>query len=471
MNRLIRFGKQEWPLFLIWALMVTVYSCISIFRHWHFGSNAYDLGIFDQAIWDYSRFHKPECTINGHSNLLGDHFHPILALLAPVYWVIPRVEALLAIQAVLLTVPIFPIFLFGQKRFGRIPAYLFALSYVLLWEIQITAVFDFHEICFAVALVAFVIYFADEEKWVAFFVSLFLLMMTKEDMCLLAAFIGFYLVVKRQPWKGWSLMIAGFLFFLLEIKVLIPSLSDHGYQYWSYGQLGKGPFEAILTCLFHPLKIIGLLFFNLTKFHTYCYLFLPFLFLEFFSPLSILFVPLICERMFSDYWAYWVNDQYQYNGVIAPVIVLAAIDGLYRIAKRKNMKKKVIMAVTCVIFSANLFVALEPKYIFRKSLKAGNFKITEKEKFGYGVLGLIPPDVPVLAQSPLVPYLSHRKNIYMIGSFQGIIVPRFDYVIACDDMNTWPLGGKEDLNVILSALKKNGYSKYFEKNHWVILKK
>jgi hypothetical protein len=46
-----------------------------------------DLVIFDQAIWHLSRFERPESTVRGLSNLFGDHFHPLIALFAPLYWI------------------------------------------------------------------------------------------------------------------------------------------------------------------------------------------------------------------------------------------------------------------------------------------------------------------------------------------------------------------------------------------------
>ncbi len=66
-----------------------MYSDMSLFRHWHFQSNAFDLGNLDQAIWHYSRFERPECTIMSKWTYLGDHFHPILALFVPLFWVFP----------------------------------------------------------------------------------------------------------------------------------------------------------------------------------------------------------------------------------------------------------------------------------------------------------------------------------------------------------------------------------------------
>jgi Predicted membrane protein (DUF2079) len=64
-----------------------LFAGVSVYRHDRFASGGFDLGIFDQTIWGYSRFQVVANTIKGTPDLLGDHFHPILVLLAPAYWV------------------------------------------------------------------------------------------------------------------------------------------------------------------------------------------------------------------------------------------------------------------------------------------------------------------------------------------------------------------------------------------------
>src|SRR5262245_41393785 len=109
------------------AAFVAAYSLYGLFRHWHFGSSAYDLGIFDQAIWHLSRFEAPSSTVRGFSNLLGDHFSPILVVLAPLYWIAPAPEALIVAQAVLLAASIVPVWIFVRRRLPPGPAYALAI--------------------------------------------------------------------------------------------------------------------------------------------------------------------------------------------------------------------------------------------------------------------------------------------------------------------------------------------------------
>ncbi len=62
---------------LLCLFFFVLYGSLSVLRHQHFGTHAFDLSIFDQAIWHYSLFQAPASTVRGTANLLGDHFHPI----------------------------------------------------------------------------------------------------------------------------------------------------------------------------------------------------------------------------------------------------------------------------------------------------------------------------------------------------------------------------------------------------------
>src|SRR5712691_4256307 len=108
------------------ALMAAVaYAAISVYRHDHFASNAFDLGVQDQTVWGYSRLQTIPNTVAMIPNLLGDHFHPILAVVAPLYWIWDDARVLLVVQALLLAVAAIPIFWWARQRLGILPAIAF----------------------------------------------------------------------------------------------------------------------------------------------------------------------------------------------------------------------------------------------------------------------------------------------------------------------------------------------------------
>jgi uncharacterized membrane protein len=164
------------------CLFACGYALFGVFQHWSFGTS-YDLGIFDQAIWHLSRFESFASSISGFSNLLGDHFYPILGLFAPLYWIAPAPEKLIVVQALLLASSIVPVFLFLRSRLPHGPVALCS-AYGFFWGLQQTATSDFHEMALAPLLVATAILAMDRRNWTLLWTVCVLLMLVKEDLIL-----------------------------------------------------------------------------------------------------------------------------------------------------------------------------------------------------------------------------------------------------------------------------------------------
>ncbi len=249
-------------IFLLLLVLVDtfLFSAISILRHRRFES-AWDLAVFDQAIWLYSRGGAAYVTLrtNLPENLLGDHFHPLVALLAPVFWIVDRVEALLVAQGFLLALSVVPVFLFAERRHGKAVAWILGLAYSLYWPLQRTAEFEFHEVAIAVPLIAFAIYFIDLKARKGYFACLILLLFTKEDMPVLVAFFGIYLLLLRQYKDGLVSILAGAASFPLITKVVIPFFSGRAYRHWTYEQLGPNLSGALANMVKRPLLVFQLL--------------------------------------------------------------------------------------------------------------------------------------------------------------------------------------------------------------------
>ena len=69
--------------------------CVFALGFYHtFQTSSYDLVIFDQAVRSYAHFEPGISIVKGvhngfgpHFSVLGDHWSPILAALAPLYWI------------------------------------------------------------------------------------------------------------------------------------------------------------------------------------------------------------------------------------------------------------------------------------------------------------------------------------------------------------------------------------------------
>src|SRR5215207_9617729 len=100
-----------------WGLVITALlamsgalfmAAASLGRHAAYQSNAYDLGFFDQIIWNTSRGHFFETSFVKY-NFLGQHFDPVLLVFAAFYRLGAGVESLLiaaSLMASLAAVPL-----------------------------------------------------------------------------------------------------------------------------------------------------------------------------------------------------------------------------------------------------------------------------------------------------------------------------------------------------------------------------
>jgi uncharacterized membrane protein len=457
--------------------MAFLYSVLSIFRHWHFGSNAYDLGIQDQALWHYSRFEAPACTISGYANLLGDHFTPAVALLAPLYWIYRGPETLLVAQALLLTLPMVPLFFFAQKRLGSRAAYALAVVYSVLGGVQSAAEFDFHEVSLASAFLGLALYFYDEKKDRLFFACLLVVMMAKEDMILLAVAFGLLMAFQGRHKTGIALCLCAFALFALEVTVVIPWLAapHQGYEHWAYTALGPTPFTALQTCLLHPFRVMGTFFSSSTKCGTLFALFVPFFFTGLFSPFAFLTVPLLAERLLSDNPTFWGFNYAHYTAVVSVVIAFASADGLGRLAtrmKNPDSRGRLIGRLTLGMLVINLALLPVTHYSKLSALfKPSFYDLTESDLTGRQALNLIPPEASVLSQSPIVPHLSERQVTHMMDPTTLANGLGEDYVIASQKVAVWPFKDMGDVGKILEKVDKGPYLKVFDSNGWVVFKK
>lgn len=456
-------GKKHGLILLISFFFFLVYSALSIFKHLHFDSHAFDLGIFDQAIWHYSRFELPTSTIRGFENLLGDHFHPILILAAPLFWIWNDTRMLLLLQAALIAGSGIPVFLVAKQFFGRASAAFWTIAYYLFWGLQNAVAYDFHEIAFAVPLIAWGCYFVINKKWGFAAISVLPLLLVKEDLTFLVASFGIVFLLDRQWRLGVLLALSGGLWFLLVTKVLIPFINGgRKFGYWTYTQFGPDPFSAAATAFKRPLFVLENLFYPKAKLKTGFYFFAPFLFLPLLSPLIILAVPLVAERFLSTNQNYWFLD-FHYTATLSPIVAIAGIDSLSRLSK---IFKKRHMAEVASVAVMLISVYLLPRFPLSRLTQIDYWRLSQSDQIGQQMLEMIPDEASVVAQDTISPHLTHRKEIYELYPNS----PRADYVAANFNLVHFPTSNLE-YTAYLRSLREGGYDIVFSKGSWLLFAK
>ena len=183
-------------------------------RFRYLATRSWDLGIFEQAIRAYAHLHAPVVDLKGPGfNVLGDHFSPVTALLAPVYRVFPSPVTLLVAQAALFALSAVPVTRAAATPPRPTRGLALGLAYGLSWGIQRAVDFDFHEMCFAVPLIAFSLEALLAGRWRRALLWALPLVLVKEDLGVTVAAIALVVALRRPPHSPraalWALAVAG----------------------------------------------------------------------------------------------------------------------------------------------------------------------------------------------------------------------------------------------------------------------
>lgn len=235
--------------------LAAAYIAFVAWNHVHYETHAFDLGIFTQAIWHLGRFELPHSTVRDVANLFGDHFHPIIALIAPWTWIFPTDWVLVVGQAVLLALTLPATYaLARQLKIAPRVALIAAIAAGSAPGFAPALGFDVHEIAFAAPLIPLVFLFAEQRRWKFLAVTALLLLLTKESMGFYLAAIGLTVVIRRRFKAGLTLVGVGIVYTILVTSLVLPRLNpDEGFRHWErYEHLAASPVQMPVQLLAHP---------------------------------------------------------------------------------------------------------------------------------------------------------------------------------------------------------------------------
>jgi uncharacterized membrane protein len=441
------------------------YAWTAIYRHEHFGSNAYDLGLFDQAVWGYSRLEWIPNTVLRLPHTMGDHLHPILVLLAPLYWVWDDVRMLLIAQALLLAAAGIPIFLWTREQLGSAPALAFQAAYLVFWAVLGGSIFDFHELAFAAPIVSGALYATLTRRTGLLCAFVVLGLLTREDVALTFVGLALFILVAQRRWKlGAAIGAVSAAWFVFAFKVAIPALAGRAYAHWAYSRLGPDPASALAHLVAHPIDSARTFLTPRDKQIALANLFAPWLGLPLVSPLVLVMLPTLAARFFSDKPSHWAPQGFHYSLMLAPMLAFAAVDTTRRIVEHldgrpRRLVPPAIALLTLVVGLYFSFVRIEPLDELRRYTPPERIADIET------CLDTVPSDASVAATSALVPHLTHRRSIYVLDSRP---VPRTRFLAI--DASTWifPLD-HESLGRLVRRSLESGYGVRCSRGSTVVL--
>lgn len=248
----------------LWLMMLgaaAVLMLCSSLRHSLFQSNAYDLGIFDQAVYMISTGAEPFVSLIGF-HALGDHGAFVLYPLALLYKLFPSVYWLLAVQAIALASGAYFVWHlavdYGLKRSQAI-----ALGWVyLLYPVVFNAnLFDFHPEVMAVPALLGAIWAARRRHWLGFLAAVVLVLSCKAVLSLTIAALGLWLLLAQRRSFGFLALVLGVAWFGISTQVIIPAFSGEEAQaVGRYSYLGDSVLGIVQNLLLQPQRVLSYLF-------------------------------------------------------------------------------------------------------------------------------------------------------------------------------------------------------------------
>lgn len=316
------------PAAAVGALIAVLHAFWS-WRQWaRFDSPSWDLGIFTQLIQAYSRLEAPIVPIKGEGYmLLGDHFHPLLALLAPAYRLFPSGFTLLALQAAFLGLSAAILTRAATGLLGRWSAIAIGLAYGASWGLQTAVASQFHEIALAMPLLAASLCALLTGRHRAAAVWALPLLAVKEDLGLTVAAIGVVIAIRGSRRLGAALAAGGVAAFVLITSVVLPALNPDGV--WAYAEDSAG--SRLLSDPAGTLATIGEGLGTKAGMVTLSLAITAFLALR--SPILLVALPTYAWRLTSDVPYHWGTD-WHYSAPLMIIAMVALVDALNRLAER-----------------------------------------------------------------------------------------------------------------------------------------
>ncbi len=424
----------DWVPWLIALAVFAGYSIISLSRYLRLDPGSWDLGIFTEYVKQLAHLHAPVVNIHGAGfNLFGDHFQPIVGLIAPLFLIFPSAVTLLVVQALLTAVSVIPVSRAAEARLGTAAGRMIGAAYGLSWGLAQMIDFDFHEIAFAVPLLACSLSALLRGRTRAAVLWALPLVFVKEDQGFTVAALGIVLMIssvsrRREPgaerneafWGGLILAFWGIFWSALAIIVIIPHFNvAHAYPYWTDGGAVSPAGHAGPGTVLSQFGASWL-----AKLRTTLLILLPVAFLALGSPLSLVALPSLALRFVSTNNMYW-GDGFHYNATVMPILFLAAVDALSRLRQGDGHRwREIGTRWVAPAVMLGLAVAIVPKFPLSGVWQPATYQIDLHVQAEDAALARVPAGTTVEATLTMVAPLAARDDTYWIGT-AGNPAPRY----------------------------------------------
>ncbi len=447
------------------------YSILLLHKYWQFEFFYTDNVYFDSALWKVSQFQAPIVRHNlfGEINILGDHFHPTIFLFSLLYWLTSKQEVILFGMSLVYGISAFiGLMITWKLTKSTLVAVTLLFDYFLYMGTQNAMIYGFHELnlmplFFMLTLSA--IFF---QKWRLYWISLLLLLLTKETMAVVTFCIGIFMFFEFRDKRkiAFLTLIVSVIYYFAVTNYVIPGFTGK-FLYNQFESINN--IYDVVDKLINPREKLSTFFVSLSSFG-----FLPLL-----NPATL---PLVLEDFLIRYlFGIRGNVQYRlfyhYNLVLAPILFFASV---WTIRKWK-LRKKFYLFIPIMILTAFLFTIYYHRFspargplllVFNRDF----YQVTKNNAFLWELVEKTPRDGRIMTQNHLAYAFSH-DDVYLFPTYLHElrqINPKYivyDIREGQNPNNHFPISSGLIEEFANTLIKSGEYQVYFQKNTMNILKK
>src|SRR6478735_7580207 len=171
------------------------FCTLSLGNHYVFRTYAFDLGLFNNAIYDYAHFRWNDNTVKLYQNILSDHFTLLHIPFSLFYWVFGS-YTLLIFQIASILVGAVGAYRFHLLKFGKpLLSFVLLLHFLSMWGIYSALAYDYHDNIIAAMMVPWFFLYFHRQKWTKATLFFLIILISKENMALWAIFLSLGLAI------------------------------------------------------------------------------------------------------------------------------------------------------------------------------------------------------------------------------------------------------------------------------------
>ncbi len=456
----------ELPAAISISVLCILYFSIQFFSlmsmHAGFETALYDLGLYDQIIWNTAHGHFLITSIRGGLHIFSERFKPMLALLAPIYLIGNDTSLLFIVSSLISSTCIVSVYLITKALTrSHQTALVMAICIFFYSPLRNSVNFLFHTQTFADPFLLFGFYFALRKMTKSMIACLLLALMCKESVFFDVLGIGLFFVSRRER-IGWPAMILALVYlfsFVMIVEPLFryPFVTVNKWAFYNHlFKLDPAGWKEILTP--NPIGFIILVLG-------------PFLFLSFkCKGWYWLLGPSFAFRLLSR-WSNFRTITFHYTSGLNALVFISAVYGIAAFFSVTHGEKRdkwrlgfldfigIRNAFYLLLITSAFIFAGDPQLLrIENHLRLASMAKHQKV---IRVLNEIPPEYSILTNERPSAHLTHRPNLYVFQSMfthapQEEIAKRPDLVIVDEER----INAQE--REIVRQLVAQGYTVIFE---------